>query len=48
MSLMRNEVCSACGSPRPEEFIYRTILRREFAAQIRVGDGAGKSGKTSV
>ena len=35
MSLMRNEVCSGCGSPRPEDFIYRTIPGKDFAAQRR-------------
>ncbi|HEX7573778.1 MAG TPA: hypothetical protein VF514_11840 [Bacteroidota bacterium] len=48
MSLMRNEVCSGCGSPRQEEFIYRTILGKEFAAQIRVGAGGGEDGKEYV
>lgn len=48
MSLMRNEVCSGCGSPRPEDFIYRTILRKELATQIQVGIGGGGTGKASV
>jgi hypothetical protein len=33
MSLMTKEVCSGCGSPRPEDFIYRTIPGKDFAAQ---------------
>ena len=48
MSSMRSEVCSGCGSPRPEEFIYRTIPPKELAAQIRPGTGGGKAGKGSV
>ncbi len=48
MSLMRNEACSGCGSPRQEEFIYRTILRKEFAAQVRVGTGGEEAGKAYV
>jgi ribosomal protein L40E len=48
MSSMRSEVCSGCGSPRPEEFIYRTIPPKELAALIRLGTGGGKAGKASV
>jgi hypothetical protein len=46
LSLMRSEVCSGCGSPRPDEFIHRTIPRKDFATQIRIGTegaGAGKA-----
>jgi ribosomal protein L37E len=35
MSLMKNQTCSSCDVPRPEEYVYRTIPGKEFAAQFR-------------
>jgi ribosomal protein L37E len=35
MSLMKNQTCSSCDVPRSEEYVYRTIPGREFAAQLR-------------
>jgi ribosomal protein L37E len=49
MSLMKNQTCSRCGNPRPEEFLYRTIAGKDFAAQLRkpapppFSNGPGKS-----
>jgi hypothetical protein len=48
LSLMREEGCSGCGAPRPEDFIERTILRKDFQAQTRAGTGGGKAGKRSA
>lgn len=50
MSLMRNEVCTWCNAPRPEDFVYGTIAEKEFAAQLQkplpkpYTEGSGKSG----
>jgi hypothetical protein len=35
MSLMKNQNCTSCEIPRPEEFVYRTIPAKEFAAQCQ-------------
>lgn len=47
LSLMSEQSCSGCGASRPEDFIYRTILRKDFEAQTRVGTGDEKAGKAS-
>lgn len=33
--LMRNETCNWCGAPRPQDFMYRTIRRKDFTAQLK-------------
>jgi hypothetical protein len=48
LSLMREESCSGCGAPRSEDFIYRTILRKDFEAQTKAGTGGGKAVKGSA
>jgi hypothetical protein len=35
MTQMKNQNCTSCGVPRPEEFVYRTIPGKEFAAQLK-------------
>lgn len=33
--LMRSEECTWCGAPRPEDFMFRTIRRKDFTAQLK-------------
>lgn len=35
MSLMKNEVCIWCDAPRPEDFVYRTIPKKDFTSQLQ-------------
>lgn len=35
MILMRNEDCAWCGTPRPGDFISRTIPGKDFTAQLQ-------------
>jgi hypothetical protein len=35
MTLMRNQECTWCGAPRPDDFMYRTIRQKDFVSQVK-------------
>jgi len=35
VTLLKNEDCTWCKAPRPDDFLFRKIPPKEFAAQVR-------------